>query len=152
MDTILRTLLSEKADLSADKGSTRYFWVAPDATVADAAQSMDEHGIGCMLIIDNGRFAGLINERDVMRGLVRHGAALAQQPVRTLISGKPFTVPPSLTVEQAMLLCTERRARHLPVEESGELLGLLSIGDLVRSLVQDNERTIEDLMHYIHGR
>lgn len=151
MDTILRTLLSEKADLSANKGSTRYFWVPPEAKVADAAKAMDEHGIGCMLVIDNGRLVGLINERDVMRGLVGHGAALGQQAVQTLVRGTPFTVPPSMTVEQAMLVCTERRARHLPVEENGELLGLLSIGDLVRSLVKDNERTIAELMDYIHG-
>lgn len=151
METILRTLLGEKAELSAGKASQPYYWVAPDATVTQACRLMDEAGVGCVLVIDGGRLIGLVNERDVMRGLARRDGELGALPVRELVSGPPLTVPPSMTVGQAMRLCTERRARHLPVEEDGELLGLLSIGDLVRSLVQDKERTIANLMDYIHG-
>lgn len=150
METILRTVLQKKAELLADKAGILY-WVEPTTTVSEAARLMHEASAGCVLVMDEGELVGLLNERDVLVGLSRHGAVVVDTPVRELMAAKPFTVPPSMTVEQALLQCTDRRVRHLPVTDGGELLGLISIGDLVRHVVKDKERTIANLIDYIHG-
>jgi CBS domain-containing protein len=150
MDTPLSVLLRMKADQLADKGGTLY-WLSPQATVAEAARLMDESNVGCVLVMDHGRLAGLFSERDLLCGYARQGAAFGDQPLSAVMVRKPFVVPPSMTVEKAMVRCTDRRVRHLPVMDGDELLGLISIGDLVRLVVEDKERDIADLMNYIHG-
>ncbi|MCG6116698.1 MAG: CBS domain-containing protein [Aquimonas sp.] len=150
METLLRSVLQEKADQLSDKGHI-LFWTAPDTPMAEAVRMMDEGNVGCLLVMDAGRLVGLLNERDVIRGLSAHGAALGDKPVSDVMSVKPVSVSPSMSVYQAMVECTERRARHLPVLEDGELLGLISIGDLVRLVAKDKEKRISDLMGYIQG-
>lgn len=150
METILRTVLQEKAELLADKGGILY-WVEPSAPLREAARLMDEAHAGCVLVMDQGELVGLLNEHDVVVGLSRHGPEVADMAVHALMTPRPFTVPPSMTVEQALVQCTDRRVRHLPVVDGGELLGLISIGDLVRFVVKDKERTIANLIDYIHG-
>ncbi len=150
METPLRTVLQQKADKLADKGGILY-WVKPSTTASEAAKLMDETNVGCVLVIDQGKLAGIFSERDVLRGFARQGAAFGSRPLAEVMTKKPFTVPPSMTVEQAMVRCTDRRIRHLPVVDGDELLGMISIGDLVRMVVDDKEREIADLMNYIHG-
>lgn len=150
METLLRTVLQEKAELLADKGGT-LFWVEPGMTAAEATRVMDEANVGCVLVMEQGKLAGIFSERDVMRGYARHGAGFGERRVAEVMTAKPFTVPPSMTVDDAMIQCTDRRVRHLPVIENGELLGLVSIGDLVRLVVKDKERTIAQLIDYING-
>lgn len=150
MDTPLSTLLRHKAAKLADKGGTLY-WVSPETSAADAARLMDECNVGCVLVMDHGRLAGVFGERDMLRAFSRLGAAFGERPVSEVMTRKPFIVPPSMTVEQAMVRCTDRRVRHLPVVDGEELLGLISIGDLVRLVVEDKEREITDLKNYIHG-
>lgn len=150
MDTPLSALLKFKADRLVDKGATLY-WVSPQSTAAEAARLMDECNIGCVLVVDGGKLTGIFSERDLLRGFARHGAAFGNRPMSEVMTAKPFTVPPAITVEQALVRCTDRRVRHLPVVDGDELLGLISIGDLVRLVVEDKEREIADLMNYIHG-
>lgn len=150
MDTPLSVLLRHKADKLADKGGTLY-WVSPQTSAAEASRLMHESNVGCVLVMDHGKLAGIFGERDMLRGFVRHGAAFGAQPMSEVMSRKPFIVPPSMTVEQAMIRCTDRRVRHLPVVDGQELLGLISIGDLVSLVVEDKTRESAHLMDYIHG-
>lgn len=150
METLLRSVLQEKADQLADKGHI-LFWTVPDTAMSEAVRMMDEGNVGCLLVMESGRLVGLLNERDVIRGLSAHGSGLGDRPVSEVMSTKPISVPPSMSVHRAMVECTERRARHLPVIEDGELLGLISIGDLVRLVAKDKEKMISELMGYIQG-
>lgn len=150
MDTLLRTVLQQKAAPLENKAGVLH-WVTPSTTAAEAARLMDESNVGCVLVVDDGKLVGIFSERDVLRGFARQGGAFGDRPMAEVMTQRPLTVPPSMTVEQAMVRCTDRRVRHLPVVEADELLGLISLGDLVRLVVQDKEREIEDLMNYIHG-
>jgi CBS domain-containing protein len=151
MDTPLSAVLRHKADQLLDKGGSTLFWVTPETTAAEAAQRMDASNVGCVVVMDAGRLVGIFSERDVLRGFARHGADFGRRPMAEVMTPHPFTVPPTMTVEQAMVRCTDRRIRHLPVVDGGELLGMISIGDLVRLVVVDKEREIADLMNYLHG-
>jgi CBS domain-containing protein len=158
MDTPLSAVLRFKADALAGKpaepgrvlGATLY-WANPETTASEAARLMDESNIGCLMVIDHGHLVGIFSERDLLRGFAREGAAFGARTLAEVMTRKPFTVPPSMTVEQAMVRCTDRRVRHLPVVDGDELLGLISIGDLVRLVVEDKEREIADLINYLHG-
>ncbi|MEX0730076.1 MAG: CBS domain-containing protein [Aquisalimonadaceae bacterium] len=150
METILKVVLVEKAKLLADRGGTLYT-VKPDAPAAEAIRTMCEANIGCVLVIDKGKLIGIFSERDVLHRIVDRGIPPDTVPVGDVMTKDIFTVPPTLTVEDALIECTNRRVRHLPVCEQGRLLGLLSIGDLVRFVVEDKDGTISDLIDYIHG-
>jgi len=150
MDTPLSSVLRHKADQLQEKGGTLY-WVGPDTTVAEAARLMDESNVGCVLVMDAGTLVGIFSERDLLRGFSRQGSAYANAPMRQVMTRQPYTVPPSMTVERAMVSCTDRRVRHLPVTDGDEVLGLISIGDLVRLVVEDKEREITDLITYIQS-
>ena len=150
MDTPLSVLLRHKCDKLADKGGTLY-WVIPQTSAAEAVRLMDESNVGCVLVMDHGKLAGIFGERDMLRGFARHGADFGSLPMSEVMSRKPFIVPPSMTIEQAMIRCTDSRVRHLPVVDGEELLGLISIGDLVSLVVEDKDREIADLMGYIRG-
>jgi CBS domain-containing protein len=150
METILHTVLREKEALMAERGSVLYR-VTPDTPIADAVRLMSDANVGCVLVMEGERMVGIFSERDVMRLFAEGVPEIGKLPVRERMTARPVTVPPSISVEQALLECTDRRVRHLPVVEDGQLLGLLSIGDLVRFVVKDKEGTISELMDYIHG-
>lgn len=150
MDTILHTVLREKEALMAERGSALYR-VSPDATIDEAVRLMNEANVGCVLVMEGDQLVGIFSERDLMRLFTEDGQGLSKRPVSERMTSKPITVPPSMSVEDALLECTDRRVRHLPVVEEGQLLGLLSIGDLVRFVVKDKEGVISELMDYIHG-
>lgn len=150
METILHTVLQEKEALMAERGSVLYR-VSPEETIGGAVRLMNEANVGCVLVMEGEQLVGIFSERDVMRLFTENETGLADRPVRDRMTSKPITVPPSLSVEKALLECTDRRVRHLPVVEEGQLLGLLSIGDLVRFVVKDKEGVISELMDYIHG-
>lgn len=150
METILHTVLREKEALMADRGSVLYR-VAPDASIGEAVRLMNEANVGCVLVMEGDQLVGIFSERDLMRLFTEDGQGLAERPVSERMTRTPITVAPSLSVEKALLECTDRRVRHLPVVEDGQLLGLLSIGDLVRFVVKDKEGVISELMDYIHG-
>ena len=136
--------------LLANKKSS-LFTIGPDAPVLEAVRSMAEHGVGALLVMSGGELAGIVSERDYARKVVLHGRASADTPVAQIMSSPVITVAPETTVQHCMVLMTERRIRHLPVVEAGRVIGVVSIGDLVKSVIEEQQRTIEQLESYIHG-
>ncbi len=124
--------------------------ISPDASVLDAIKMMAEKGIGALVVMNQGRLAGIVSERDYARKVILHGRSSHDTKVSEIMSAKVFTVSLAQTVEDCMALMTEQRIRHLPVVEGGALVGVLSIGDLVKALIADREETIKQLESYIH--
>ncbi|MHB1869744.1 MAG: CBS domain-containing protein [Steroidobacteraceae bacterium] len=137
-------------DLLASKPATLCS-IAPDAPVLEAVRAMAEHGIGALLVMNAGTLAGIVSERDYARKVVLRGRASADTPVAQIMSSPVLTVSPETTVQQCMVLMTERRIRHLPVVDNGRVIGIVSIGDVVKSLIEEQQRTIEQLESYIRG-
>ena len=125
--------------------------IAPDATVFAAVQSMSDHGIGALLVLDEGRIAGIVTERDYARKVILSGRSSRDCPVRDVMTRKVLCVTPERSVSECMALMTEKRARHLPVIEQKSPVGLVSIGDLVKAHIKDQNILIEQLKHYISG-
>lgn len=124
--------------------------IAPDARVFDALKLMAEKNVGALVVLDNGRLAGIFSERDYARKVILLGKSSHDIPVREIMTGKVITVHPGQTVEECMALMTEKRIRHLPVTEGERLIGVLSIGDLVKEVIAEQEQTIKQLESYIH--
>ena len=138
------------AHLLAQKGS--HVWtIAPDATVFEALQLMAEKNIGALAVVDQGRLVGIISERDYTRKGVLHDRRSSETPVSQIMTVRVLTVTRSHTIGECMALMTDKRTRHLPVVEDDTLLGLVSIGDVVKALIADQEHTIEQLERYITG-
>jgi CBS domain-containing protein len=127
------------------------FSIAPDALVYDALKLMAEKDVGALLVVEGGQLAGIISERDYARKVILHGKSSHDIRVREIMTGKLITVQPGQTVAECMALMTDKRIRHLPVMEGERLIGLLSIGDLVKEVIADQEQTIKQLESYIHS-
>jgi len=125
--------------------------IAPDARVFDALKLMAEKNVGALVVIEGGRLAGIISERDYARKVILLSKSSHDIAVREIMTAKVITVQPGQTVEQCMALMTEKRIRHLPVTEGEKLVGVLSIGDLVKEVIADQEQTIKQLESYIHS-
>ena len=131
------------------KGTTVHS-IAPDARVIDALKLMADKEIGALVVIDRGRLAGILSERDYARKVILKGKSPHDIPVREIMTEKVLTVQPGQSVEECMALMTAKRVRHLPVVEGERLIGLLSIGDLVKEVISEQEQTIRELESYIH--
>ncbi len=126
--------------------------IAPDARVLDAVKLMAEKSIGALLVMDGSQIVGVISERDYARKVVLKGRSSNETPVRDIMSSPVMYVRPDQTNEECMALMTENRLRHLPVvDNDGKLLGLVSIGDLVKDIISEQQFLIEQLEHYIRG-
>jgi CBS domain-containing protein len=125
--------------------------VAPDASVYDAIALMAERGIGALPVVEDGRLAGILSERDYARKVILKGRSSKETRVSEIMTSEVVTVAPDQTIDRCMQLMTERRIRHLPVVEDGRLTGMLSIGDVVKYIISDREHTIEKLESYITG-
>jgi CBS domain-containing protein len=125
--------------------------IHPDATVFDAVAKMAENDIGSLVVIDRDGVAGIITERHYARNVVLKGKTSPAIPVREIMEKKVITVRPEQFVGECMALMTEKRVRHLPVMEGGKLVGIISIGDLVKSIISNQKFVIDQLEHYIHG-
>lgn len=136
--------------LLADKGSDVFF-IAPDSPVLSAITAMAERQIGALLVMHDGALVGIVSERDYARKIVLNGRSSATTLVNEIMSAEPVTVGPGDTVEQCMRLCTERRIRHLPVLEANKVIGIVSIGDLVKAVISEQHEQIEQLQRYIAG-
>ena len=134
-----------------ERKGTAVWSVGPDATVLDALKVMAEHDVGAVLVMEGDRVLGIFSGRDYARKVVSKGLVSKDVKVTQLMTPNPYTVSPSNTVEEVMNLMTENRFRHLPVMEDGRLVGLVSIGDMVKSMVMQQERTIRHLSSYISG-
>lgn len=125
--------------------------IHPDATVFDAIKRMAEEDIGSLVVKENGRLVGIITERIYARNVILKGKSSPKTPVRDIMATRVVCVRPDNTVEECMAIMTEKTVRHLPVLEKKQLVGLLSIGDLVKSIIDDQKFMIKQLEHYIHG-
>jgi len=112
---------------------------------------MAEHRIGALLVLANGELVGVVSERDYARKVILQGKSSSQTAVSDIMSGTPITVGPDTDVFDCMRLCTDRRIRHLPVVEDGKLVGVISIGDLVKAVIDAQAEQIEHLERYITG-
>jgi CBS domain-containing protein len=142
--TTVRQLLDQK-------GRETYS-INPDATVYDAIAKMAEKDIGSLVVMEGDKIVGVITERHYARNIVLKGKASPATPVEAIMDKLVFVVQPEQSIEQCMALMTEKRIRHLPVVEKEKLIGIISIGDLVNSIIGDQQFTIGQLEHYIHGQ
>ena len=126
------------------------YTITPDARVLDALRMMAEKSVGALIVTDGGRIAGVISERDYARKVILHGKSSHELQVCDIMTSKVITVHPGQTVEECMALMTEKRIRHLPVTEGERLIGVLSIGDLVKEVIAEQQQTIRELESYIH--
>ena len=135
-------------DLLKQKG--REVWaIGPDSTVYDALKVMAEKNIGALLVIDAGRPVGIFSERDYARQVILKGKASKDTPVREVMTSKVVFVRPEQSIEECMALMTDKRFRHLPILEEGALVGILSIGDVVKAVISEKDFLIEQLANYI---
>ena len=128
------------------------FWsVAPDAMVIDALKLMAEKDVGALLVLEAGRLLGIISERDYARKVILKGKSSLQTPVREIMTQGVVPVRPGNTVEECMGLMTEKRIRHLPVVVEGQVIGVISIGDVVKASLDAKDFVIQQLGNYITG-
>ena len=125
--------------------------IAPDEPVLAAIRKMAEHHIGALLVMSGDRLVGIVSERDYARKVVLLGRSSTETKVDAIMTGKVVTVSPRQDANDCMRLMTDKRIRHLPVVSGERVVGVLSIGDLVRAVIEEQERTIADLETYIHG-
>lgn len=125
--------------------------IAPGARVFEALELMAEKDIGALVVVDDGRLVGIISERDYARKVILQGKSSHDTPVREIMTDRVVTIAPDQTVEECMALMTDNRFRHLPVTVSGRLAGVVSIGDLVKEVIADQEETIKQLEQYIRS-
>lgn len=125
--------------------------IHPDATVFDAIAKMAEQNIGSLVVIDGEKLIGIITERHYARKVVLKGKTSPKTPVRDIMEKRVNIVRPEQSVEECMAIMSEKRIRHLPVLEGEQLIGIISIGDLVKSIIGNQRFIISQLEHYIHG-
>ncbi len=125
--------------------------VAPDDTVLDALKVMAEKEIGAVVVLDKDHLAGIFSERDYARKVILHGKASKDTPVKEIMTEKVVCVSPDQSIEQCMGLMTDKRVRHLPVLEHKKVVGVISIGDVVKEMLSEKEFVIKQLESYIHN-
>jgi len=127
------------------------YTIAPTASVLEAVRLMAEKNIGGLLVLDGGNVVGVVTERDLARKAFLMAKSPRDTPVREIMTTQVMYVSPERTSEECMALMTENRFRHLPVLDKGKLVGLVSIGDLVKDVISEQKHIIEQLEHYIAG-
>ena len=125
--------------------------ITPSASVFDAVKLMAEKSIGALLVMEDQKIDGIITERDYARKIVLMGRSSKETPVREIMTSPVMYVRPDQTNEECMALMTDNRVRHLPVIDDGKLIGLISIGDLVKDIISEQKFIIDQLEHYIMG-
>jgi len=143
-------IASSVGSILAHKGSAVWS-IAPNSMVFDAIQLMADKNIGALPVVDNGQLVGMISERDYTRKVSLKGKSSKQTPVREIMTDDVITVNVTDTVSECMRLMTDSRIRHLPVVEGEKMIGLVSLGDLVKWVISAQAATIEALEKYITG-
>jgi CBS domain-containing protein len=137
-------------DLLQVKG--REVWsITPGAAVFDAISMMAERGVGALPVIEAGRLVGIVSERDYARKVILQGRSSRDTPVRDIMTTQVICVAPDQTIDVAMALMTGKHIRHLPIVEGGQVVGVISIGDVVKSLLAEKDFVIGQLESYIAG-
>jgi CBS domain-containing protein len=126
------------------------FTVEPEDPVLEAIRLMADRHVGALLVMKGGELAGIVSERDYARKVILLGRSSSATPVWQIMSCPVITVTPDTSVQDCMRLMTDRRVRHLPVVSGGQVVGVISIGDLVKQVIEDQRHTIEQLEEYIH--
>ena len=134
-----------------DRKGRRVFSIAPEASVYAAIEQMAERGIGALVVLDHERLAGVFSERDYTRKVILAGRSSRETEVGEIMSTDLVTVTPTDGVNHCLRVMTEHRVRHLPVVADGFVVGVLSIGDLVKQVIAEQEETIDQLHSYIAG-
>jgi CBS domain-containing protein len=137
-------------DILREKGTAVYS-ISPDDTVYDALKLMAETNVGALLVLDGDRVVGLISERDYARKIVLKDKLSRETKVKEIMTTDVLTVTPAMDLDECMELITEKRLRHLPVVENDRVLGIISIGDIVKGILDHKESVIEQLEGYIKG-
>ena len=123
--------------------------IAPSMSVFEALQKMAEFDVGALVILDEGRLVGIFSERDYARKLILHGKSSKETRVEEIMTTRVVCIGPDRSAEECMALMTDKRVRHLPVIEDKKVVAVISIGDVVREMIEDQKHTIEQLEQYI---
>lgn len=143
MLTIVRDLLEEKGGA---------VWsVSPGTTILQAMKVMAEKNIGNLIVLENDHIAGIVSERDFVRMIAREGSCQNDMHVEDVMTQQVITVDPSQSIEDCMVLMTANRIRHLPVVEKDQIVGVISIGDVIKGVIRSQKFTIDQLTKYIGG-
>lgn len=136
-------------DILGSKGAGIYS-VRPDDSVFDALTMMSDKGVGALVVMEDGKLQGVISERDYARKVFLKGRSSPETRVSEIMSGHVLCATPEQSAEECMALMTDKRVRHLPILEDDEVIGVVSIGDLVKAIISDQQFIIEQLEHYIN--
>jgi CBS domain-containing protein len=123
--------------------------ISPEAPVIDAIRMMAERRVGALLVMEGACLAGILSERDYARKIVLQGRSSKDTPVRDIMSAEVVSVSPQHNTDQCMQLVTDSRIRHLPVVEDGQVIGVISIGDLVKAVIEEQRQELDHLQRYI---
>ena len=143
-------MLTSVRDLLEAKGD-EVWSVSPKTTIIDAMKIMSEKRIGNLLVFENDQIAGIVSERDFVRMIAEEGTCKLDEPVSVVMTRVVFTVDPSQSIEDCMIMMTEKRIRHLPVVENNQIVGMISIGDVIKGIISSQKFTINQLTKYIGG-
>ena len=142
MQTV-RQLLQEKGHI---------VWsIGPDESVYDAVKLMAEKAIGALIVVDRAKTVGMLSERDYARKVILVGRSSKETKIREIMTTQVISADPHQSVQECMTIMTEKRIRHLPVMEDDQLIGMISIGDLVKAIIAEQQFVISQLEHYISG-
>ena len=140
--TTIRQILAQKPDV---------YSITPEASVLDALRVLEEKNVGALLVMQGERLVGILSERDYARRMVLHGRSSKETPVRDVMTREVFTIAPEATAGECMVHMTDRHIRHLPVLEGERVIGVISIGDVVRAVIEDLRFTIRQLEGYVQS-
>jgi CBS domain-containing protein len=142
--------MGKAKDILNKKGTT-ILSITPDTLILDALRLMSEYNVGALMVVENNQLFGLFTERDYARKVILKGLSSLDTEVREIMADDMVTVSPEHTIDECMLLMSEHRTRHLPVVQCSQVVGIISIGDVVKYIIEEQESVIEHFKVYISG-